>query len=194
MGMVDDHEQKESRDEVGAPAEAYLPGPSGGPEDPERLVGAGGTGEAGEKVSPIWAAMASLVGIDFLLGIGAIVAVPYGRASAWLPTKGEGVYLAHGVIGAILGVGALYLVVRFGSAPERMARLAARTGIIGIAVGVVGGILTVYHPLRLVGMALMLLGSMAAGIGYLMPSLEAHDQKERAELARRYEEETGEVL
>lgn len=139
-----------------------------------------------EPVSPLWVGMAALVGLDFVLGVGAIVAVPFGRASVWLPVKGRGVYLAHAVVGAVLGAGALFLLARYGSATHRITRLAAKTGVAGILVGVAGGLVAVDHPLRLVGMALMLLGSLAAGIGYLMPSLEAHDRKERAELEAGY--------
>lgn len=143
----------------------------------------------GGPVSPLWVVMATLVGLDFVLGVAAIVAVPFGRASVWLPVKGRGVYAAHAVVGALLGAGALVLLSRYGSSAHRISRLAAKTGIAGILVGLAGGFLAVDHPLRLAGMALMLLGSLVAGIGYLMPSLEAHDRRERAELDARYGED-----
>ena len=66
-----------------------------------------------------------------------------------------------------------------------------RLGIAGIAVGVVGGLLAVVHPLRLAGMGLMLVGGLAAAIGYFMPSLEAHDRKERAALQERLDAEAA---
>ena len=143
----------------------------------------------GEPVGALWTVMAALVGLDFLLGVAAIVSVPFGRASVWLPVKGRAVYAAHGVVGAALGVGALVLLARFGSSAHRISRLGAKTGVAGIVVGLAGGLLAVDHPVRLVGMALMLLGSLVAGIGYLMPGLEAHDRKERAELEARYPED-----
>ena len=149
---------------------------------------AGGVAEGG-PVSPLWTVMAALVGLDFLLGVAAIVSVPFGRASVWLPVKGRAVYVAHGVIGAALGAGALVLLARYGSSAHRISRLGARTGVAGILVGLAGGLLAVDHPARLAGMALMLLGSLVAGIGYLMPGLEAHDRKERAELEARYPED-----
>lgn len=144
------------------------------------------------KVDRIWIVMAVLVCVDFLLGIGAIVTVPFGRATEWLPVKGRALYLLHGAVGALLGIGAVYLLARFGSSTQRIARLAARWGIAGIAVGVVGGLLAVSHPLRLVGMGLMLIGGLVAAIGYCMPSLEASDRKERAALQARFEEEAAE--
>lgn len=147
--------------------------------------------DAPERVDPVFTAMAWLVGLDFLLGIGSIIAVPYGRPSAWLPVKGRALYVPHAVLGALLAVGALYLIARYRSATERIPRLAAKTGIAGIIVGVIGGFLAVDHPLRLIGMALMLIGGLVASIGYATPSLSAHDKKERARLAAEYAEDQG---
>lgn len=170
-----------------------------GPGDPIEGPNGGRGPAAGEAAGeeeparphPIWAVMSSLVLLDFLLGVGAILAVPFGRGTIWIPHKGQALYVSHAVLGALLGLGALYLILRYGAAEERMVRLAARTGIAGVVLGAAGGLLTVSHPLRLVGMGIMLLGSLLAGIGYLMPVLEAHDRKERAELAARYQDGGG---
>lgn len=145
--------------------------------------------EAPEKVDRVWVAMAWLVGLDFLLGLGAIITVPFGRPSGWLPVKGREVYLPHAVVGAVLVAGAVYLVARHGGSAHRITRLAARWGIAGIVVGAVGGLLVTSHPLRLLGMGLMLVGGLVAVIGYCMPSLEAHDRKERAAMRARFEAE-----
>lgn len=147
------------------------------------------TTQAPEKVGRAWVAMAWLVCLDFLFGIGAIVMVPFGRPSGWLPVKGRAVYLPHAVAGALLVVGAVYLLARYGRSPHRISRLAARWGIAGIALGAIGGLLVVSHPLRLVGMGLMLVGGLISAIGYCMPSLEAHDRKERAAMQARFEAE-----
>lgn len=140
------------------------------------------------KVDRIWVVMAVLVCVDFLLGIGAIVAVPFGRATEWLPVKGRGLYVVHAIVGALLGIGAVFLLARFGTSAQRITRLAARWGIAGIVLGVAGGLLAVSHPLRLVGMGLMLVGGLVAVVGYCMPSLEAHDRKERAALQARLDQ------
>lgn len=155
-----------------------------------------GPGPAGEDELPagarrIWVAMGVLVCLDFLLGIGAIAEVPYSRVTGWLPAKGRGLYVPHAVIGAALALGAVYLVTRYRRSTHRIARLAAKWGIAGIGVGVVGGLLAVVHPLRLAGMGLMLVGGLAAAIGYFMPSLEAHDRKERAALQERLDAEAA---
>ncbi len=148
-------------------------------------------GELPAGARRIWVAMGVLVSLDFLLGIGAIAEVPFGRATEWLPAKGRGLYVPHAIVGAALGLGAVYLLARYGRSTHRIARLAARWGIAGIAVGVVGGLLAVVHPLRLAGMGLMLVGGLAAAIGYFMPSLEAHDRKERAALQERLDAEAA---
>jgi hypothetical protein len=144
-----------------------------------------------QRVDRVFVAMAWLVGIDFLLGIGAIVSVPFGRASGWLPAKGKAMYVPHAVVGALLVVGALYLLGRYGASAKRICRLGARTGIAGIALGIVGGLLSVDHPLRLAGMGLMLVGGIVGSIGYAMPSLAAHDEKERARLAAKFSDDTS---
>lgn len=129
--------------------------------------------------------MAALVGVDFVLGVAALVFVPFGRGSGLVPVKGRSVYLAHSAVGIALGVGALWLVLRHGTSGQRITRLAARLGLAGVIVGALGGLLAVEHGLRLGGMGLMLVGALMAGLGYLMPSLEAHDEKERAQLQGR---------
>lgn len=164
------------------------------PEDMGRRA-AGGTGAAGDEapapVDRVFVVMAALVAVDFVLGIGAIVSVPFGRASGWLPVKGRAMYVPHAVIGVLLVLGAVYLLARYGSSAARIPRLAAKTGIAGIVIGVAGGLVAVDHPIRIIGMALMLLGGLVAGIGYAMPSLAAHDEKERARLAAEYPEEAN---
>lgn len=164
---------------------------TGGDADDVATKAAAGEAEEEPKVEPIWAVMAGIVCVEFALGIAALLAVPYGRATAWVPAKGRAVYLPHAVLGALLGAGALYLLARYGSSPQRIRRLAAKAGIAGIVLGAAGGFLAVDHSLRLAGMALMLLGGLVAAIGYAMPSLEAHDRRERAALAARFEEEAS---
>ena len=85
-------------------------------------------------------------------------------------------YLAHAALGAPLAVGALALLVRArGSA--RILALAAKIGAVGVAISAVGGILAVFHPLRNVGVLCMLVGPLAAGFGYLLPTIERLDDR-----------------
>ena len=115
--------------------------------------------------------LAVLIGVEFALGILALIFVPVGRPSGWLPAKGATIYLAHGIIGLPLAFGALALLARVRRS-TRLSRLSGWIGAAGIAVAGVGGLLTVAHPLRLAGMAFMLGGTLVAGFGYLIPALE----------------------
>ena len=68
-------------------------------------AGAGGivTTEASVTVDAGTARLAkrllSLVGVEFGLGIVALIFVPYGRPSGWQPVKGEPILLAHSILG-----------------------------------------------------------------------------------------------
>lgn len=115
-------------------------------------------------------AMAVLVALDLVFGLVAIITVPFSRPSAWIPASGRAIYVLHAVLGAVLAVGSVWLLL--GARGEgRVRRGAASIGLAGIALGGVGGIVAVYHPVRLLGMALMFLGSVVAGMAYLAPGL-----------------------
>jgi hypothetical protein len=112
-----------------------------------------------------------LVGIEVALGIATLVVVPTGRSSGWLPSRGTTLYFAHAALGLPLALGALaYLAHVWGS--SRINLLSAWSGLVGVTVAGVGGLLTVEHPLRLVGMALMLVGAVVAAFGFLLPALD----------------------
>ncbi len=118
--------------------------------------------------SGFWLAMAGGVGLEFVLGLVALLVVPTGRPNGWIPAKGEAVYFAHALLGAGLALGglaALEKALRSG----RLARIGAVAGLAGLGLGLVGGVLATYHSARLGGMALMLLGAAVAGLGYLAP-------------------------
>jgi len=116
----------------------------------------------------VWIAMAWGVGLEFVLGLAGLLFVPFGRPDEWLPSKGEAIYAAHAALGGVLGVGSLVLLVRAARA-GRLARIGAVIGLVGMALGVLGGVLASYHAARLGGMALMLVGVVVAGFGYLTP-------------------------
>jgi hypothetical protein len=112
--------------------------------------------------------LAGLVGMEFALGIVTLVVVPTGRPSGWWPDQGRAAYLAHAFVGlplALLAV--LYLARARGS--TRLHRLSGWIGGTGVAAAGLGGMLAVFHPLRLVGVGLMLVGPATAAFGYLIP-------------------------
>lgn len=115
--------------------------------------------------------MTCLLGVDLVLGVAAIFAVPFHRATAFAPDRGRAVYLAHAVLGLVLTAGAVALVERTRSL-DRHLRVAAITGLVGLGVSGAGGVLAVLQATRLVGMALMLLGSIGAAAGYVMPLVD----------------------
>ena len=115
--------------------------------------------------------MAVLVGLDLTLGIVALVFVPPGRPSGLLPDKGSAFYLAHSLLGLGVALGAVTVLVRV-MRSTRLSRLSGWIGAIGVAIAAAGGVATVPHPFRIIGIALMGIGSLVAGFGYLIPTFE----------------------
>ena len=105
------------------------------------------------------------------LGIATLVLVPLGRPSGAIPGDGRIVYVAHALFGAALVVGASVLVVA-SRRSGRVARVGAVLGASGVLLGALGGLLTVSHPARPAGLAVMLLGSVVATVGYLGAAME----------------------
>jgi hypothetical protein len=119
-----------------------------------------------EKKWP-WVAMLVAVCAEFLLGVAALFVVPFGRRSDLVPPKGVLVYLLHGVVGAAVVIGALALVVGWRSM-ARPHRISAAIGLTGVVLGGAGGLLSLLHPLRLLGAGVMLVGVLVAATGYLV--------------------------
>jgi hypothetical protein len=119
-----------------------------------------------------WAwALATLVGVEFALGIVALVFVPTGRATGWLPSDGTAIYLAHAVVGLPLALAAVMFLVSVRES-TRIYLLSGWIGCIGVTVAGAGGLLSVLHPLRLVGLAFMFVGPVVAGFGFLLPAFD----------------------
>ncbi len=116
-------------------------------------------------------ALVSLVGVEFVVGIATLASVPTGRASGWIPTDGTVIYLVHAVVGVPLVIGAVLFLVHVGGS-SRINVLSAWIGGVGVAVAGIGGVLTVVHPVRLVGLALMFVGPVVAVFGYLLPAFD----------------------
>lgn len=131
------------------------------------------------SVRRLWSAMAALVALELALGVATIVAVPFRRPNAILPSKATWLYAAHGGVGVVLGVGALGVLV-LSLLAGRMARIGAVLGGTGVVAGLAGGVMATYQVTRLLGMGVMMLGALVAGIGYLVPALEAMGKAEAA--------------
>lgn len=119
----------------------------------------------------VWATMAALVGAELVLGIAVLLVVPFGRGDVWVPRTDRVAYLLHAVLGAALGVGSLALLVT-ARRRSRLQAFSALTGFAATAIAALGGVLSVYHSLRLLGLGLMLLGALVAGVAYLAPVIE----------------------
>jgi hypothetical protein len=124
-----------------------------------------------------WSLMLSAVVLEFVIGLVGMLYVPLSRPNGWIARKGEALYLAHALLGGVLGFGALalVLVVMRQEHPPRMERIGAITGLSGVVVGAIGGIVCYGHSLRLVGMAVMFVGISVAFFGYLIPLVGAND-------------------
>lgn len=142
-----------------------------------RATGAVALGEG--AVRRLWNAMAALVALELALGVAAIVAVPFRRPNSILPSRATWLYAAHGGLGIVLGAGALGVLV-LSLLAGRMARIGAVVGGVGVVVGLAGGVLATYQVTRLLGMGVMMVGVVVAGIGYLVPALEAMGRAEAA--------------
>lgn len=137
------------------------------------------------SVRQLWNAMAGLVALELLLGIAAIVTVPFRRPNAILPSRATWLYAAHGGVGIVLAVGAVG-VLALSPLAGRMARIGAVLGALGVFIGLAGGVLATFQITRLLGMGLMMIGVVTAGIGYLVPALDAMGKAEaaKAQVAR----------
>jgi hypothetical protein len=119
--------------------------------------------------------LAVLTGVNFLLGLVALFVISMGRPSGWLPANGEAIYLVHALCGIPLALGAAALLVRV----RRSTRIYVAVGwigMIGVAIAGGGGLFTVALSTRFLGMALMFLGAVIAGFGYLIPAMQSRSR------------------
>jgi hypothetical protein len=164
IAPVREHSAPGSTTRAGAPA-----GPPDTPEEPLPELVSGTTGDATAR--RLATALSVLVGVEFVIGIAALFAVPYGRPSEWTPAKGATLYLLHAIIGFPLALGAVALLLLVREA-DRTLRVTGWIGFGGVAIAGIGGVLAVSHPLRLLGMACMFVGPVTAGLAYLIPLLD----------------------
>ena len=116
------------------------------------------------------ALLALLVGFEFVLGVMTMFSVPFSRPSGWLPTRGEVVFIVHAVFGLLLAVAAVALIVSargdvalqrplgWGSVAWRLQVSAGSSPMVNLSAW-------------FFGMALMFVGPMLAGFGYMVPIL-----------------------
>lgn len=128
-----------------------------------------------QESSGLYRRLAPLLGgilaVEFVLGIVTLFAVKAGRPDELVPVAGKTIYLAHGLLGLPLAVGAVALLPAVRGA-GRTAKVVAWLGFAGVALAGIGGILTVWHPLRIIGIIFMLIGPLSGGVGYLIPLLD----------------------
>ena len=120
----------------------------------------------------VWALMLSAVGVEFLAGLVGMAFVPFSRSDGWLSHRGEAIYLVHALLGGVLGLAALGIVARVlrRAMRDRLEFIGAVTGLSGVFIGAVGGVLCYSHALRLLGMAVMFVGVSVAFFGFLIPA------------------------
>ena len=110
------------------------------------------------------------VALEFVTGLVSIAYVPIDRPNGWIVDRGEALYLAHAILGGLLTLGVVAMMTHT-SRLNRRTWIAAVVGGSGVLLSAVGGVLCVEHPLRLLGMTIMFLGSTVAFFAYLTPSL-----------------------
>jgi hypothetical protein len=122
----------------------------------------------------VWLVLMIAVAVEFFAGLIGMLYVPFNRPDGWLAHRGEALYLAHAVLGGLLGVAAVAVVLHVSRRTQvhRVDRVAAVSGLCGMLIGALGGALCVSHPLRLLGMALMFVGVSVAFFGYLIPMID----------------------
>jgi hypothetical protein len=126
------------------------------------------------------ARLAIAVGCELLLGVAVLVVVPLSRPSGWLPAQGEVVYIVHAAFGAFITLGSCALVLHVRGA-GRLPGIVAWMGLSGIALACGGGLLTDLHSLiRLLGIAFMFVGTVCAGLSYLIPTFLKLQQRAAA--------------
>lgn len=123
---------------------------------------------------PLFIAMMVGTIAEFIIGVAQLFYVPLNRPTGWLPHHGEAIYVVHALLGAALGIGALYVLARAVATADLVPvnRTAAIGGFIGLSIGAFGGALSYERSLRLFAIAFMFLGAAVTLVCYLLPLIE----------------------
>lgn len=116
-----------------------------------------------------------LTAIQVGLGVATQLRLPIERPTGGLPARGGWIYIAHAVAGVPLTFLAAAFFLRFRNAQSSM-RTVAWVGGAGIALAGLGGLISYSQTLRILALVLMLVGSLAALYGYLIPILDRYAQ------------------
>ena len=149
-------------------------GPPGDPTGTAVVPLESGEVELPSAVDPVTrrlaARLAVLCGAEAVLGIMAVLSVPFSRPSGFVPEKGLAIYLTHTVVGLAIAVGAGLLVMRAGR--SRSSQAVAWLGAVGVGLAGIGGLLTgASEVIRFLGIAVMTVGTIWAGFSYMIPVL-----------------------
>ncbi|MGH8979493.1 MAG: DUF3817 domain-containing protein [Acidimicrobiales bacterium] len=110
------------------------------------------------------------VAVEFALGIAALLVMPLGRPSGWLPASGRTVYGIHATVGLIVGLAAAAFLARCLDR-GRIARIVGWCGAVALALAGAGGLLTDgASMMRFAGICVMFVCSVLAGCAYLVPA------------------------
>ncbi len=164
---------------AGRPGPADTPGspaptlPRRAPEPTHQLAPTGPSGRLFEG-RVLWTALLAGVLVELGLGAAALFVAPLGRPTGLVPHRGQLAYLLHAVIGIVLAGLALWAWSASRRLPStgrhRDRRLGASLGLVGLLLAGLGGAATVVHgSLRVVGLGLMLLGTVTALLAYSLP-------------------------
>ena len=119
-----------------------------------------------------WLAMECLVLADSVVGVVCLAVVPLHRPTGWIPPTATLLYVVHAVIGAALAACGLALVSVAAARRDRPKLVCAVIGLAGLTLAGAGGLLSIFHGLRVDGIIVMFVGAFVALVGYLMPAAE----------------------
>ncbi len=118
-----------------------------------------------------WWTMTVAVGVEFVVGLSELFYVPFSRPNGYFPAAGVAFSLAHALLGGFLAIAAVSTVL-LAAHEDRVARIGAIGGCVGVVLAGAGGAICYYHSLRLEGFGLMFVGASVSFFAYLTPLID----------------------